>query len=284
MSLAAPADSGSRIWQELRRHTQARIGLGRAGDAQPTRSVLEFRAAHALARDAVRQPFDIGLLAQQVTGVGLGEPVAVTSRASGREEYLRRPDLGRLPNDLSEIPCSTAQVGFVLCDGLSPAALTEHGVALLRALTDVVGAHRTLAAPVIATGARVALGDHIGQAMGVETVVVLIGERPGLSVASSLGLYLTHLPRPGRTDAERNCVSNVHPPDGLGYREAARVIDALITGARQLGRSGVDLKAVSVGALDGSGPDPFGGPSFASPSSSLAEPPDRTTPDQHPVS
>ncbi|MGB3332727.1 MAG: ethanolamine ammonia-lyase subunit EutC [Mycobacterium sp.] len=254
-SVAKPTESQD-LWQELRRHTQARIGLGRSGDAQPTRSVLEFRAAHALARDAVRQPFDVGRLAQRVADVGLGEPVAVTSRASSREEYLRRPDLGRLPEDLAEIPCSTAQVGFVLCDGLSPSALTEHGVALLRALTDVVGAHRTIAAPVIATGARVALGDHIGQAMGVQTVVVLIGERPGLSVASSLGLYLTHRPRPGRTDAERNCVSNVHPPDGLSYLEAARVIDALITGARRLGRSGVDLKATSVALLDGScGPD-----------------------------
>ena len=247
-SLAEPPGD---IWQDLRRHTQARIGLGRTGDAQTTRSVLEFRAAHALARDAVRRPFDVELLSQQVAEVGLGEPVVVTGRASGREEYLRRPDLGRLPNDLSRIPCSTAQVGFVLCDGLSPAALTEHGVALLRALAEVVGAHRTIAAPVIATGARVALGDHIGQAMGVETVVVLIGERPGLSVATSIGLYLTHLPRPGRSDAERNCVSNVHPPDGLGYTAAARVVDALITGARGLGRSGVDLKAVSAGAFDG---------------------------------
>ncbi|WP_046300189.1 ethanolamine ammonia-lyase subunit EutC [Mycobacterium sp. UM_Kg27] len=271
MSLVAEPEED--IWQSLRRHTQARIGLGRSGDAQPTRSVLEFRAAHAVARDAVRQPFGVEHLARQVAAVGLGEAVAVTSRASSREEYLRRPDLGRLPSDLSEIPCSAAQVGFVLCDGLSPAALTEHGVPLLRALTDVVGAHRTVAAPVIATGARVALGDHIGAAMGVQTVVVLIGERPGLSVASSLGLYLTHLPRPGRTDAERNCVSNVHPPDGLGYFEAARVIDALITGARQLGRSGVDLKAPSVDALHGPGPRPCGGPSFASPSSSLAEPP-----------
>lgn len=243
MSLAEPPGPVD-IWQNLRRHTRARIGLGRSGDAQPTRSVLEFRAAHALARDAVHQPFDVGRLARQVAQVGLGEPVVVTSRANGREEYLRRPDLGRLPRDISEIPCCAAEVGFVLCDGLSPAALTEHGVPLLRALADVMGAHRTIAAPVIATGARVALGDHIGQAMGVQTVVVLIGERPGLSVAASIGLYLTHLPRPGRTDAERNCVSNVHPPDGLGYTEAARVIDDLITGARSLGRSGVDLKAV----------------------------------------
>ncbi|MEB3034428.1 ethanolamine ammonia-lyase subunit EutC [[Mycobacterium] nativiensis] len=243
------------IWQGLRRHTQARIGLGRSGDAQPTRSVLEFKAAHALARDAVRQPLDVQRFASDIAGLGLGEPAVVTSRATGREEYLRRPDLGRLPADLGEIPCGEAEVGFVMCDGLSSAALTQHGVPLLRALADVVGAHRSIAPPVIATRARVALGDHIGQAMGVQTVVVVIGERPGLSVAASLGLYLTHLPRPGRTDAERNCVSNVHPPEGLGYTEAARVIDALIDGARRLGRSGVDLKAPSIGALDPAAPD-----------------------------
>jgi len=231
------------IWQGLRRHTQARIGLGRSGDAQPTRSVLEFRAAHALARDAVRRPLDVDHLVRGVAGLGLGEPVVVTSRATGRQEYLRRPDLGRQPADLSAIPCSQAEVGIVLCDGLSSAALAEHGVPLLRALADVIGEHRSIAAPVIATRARVALGDHIGQAMGVQTVIVVIGERPGLSVAASLGMYLTHLPRPGRTDAERNCVSNIHPPEGLGYTEAARVVDALIDGARRLGRSGVELKA-----------------------------------------
>ena len=94
----------------------------------------------------------------------------------------------------------------------------------------------------IATSARVALGDHVGAALGVRTLLVLIGERPGLSVADSLGVYLTHEPRPGRADAERNCVSNIHPPEGLGYAAAARVVAGLVDGARRLGRSGVDLK------------------------------------------
>ena len=215
--------------------------------------MLEFRAAHALARDAVHAALDTQALAADITDIGIGDPAIVNSRASSRGEYLRRPDLGRLPADLSGIPNSGAELGFVLCDGLSPAALMEHGAALLRMLVDITGTRASIAPPVIATQARVALGDHIGQAMGVQTVVVLIGERPGLSVVASIGIYLTHLPRPGRTDAERNCVSNVHPPDGLGYLEAARITDALITGARHLGRSGVDLKDTSADALGTAG-------------------------------
>jgi ethanolamine ammonia-lyase small subunit len=103
---------------------------------------------------------------------------------------------------------------------------------------------------VIATQARVALGDHIGQSLGVSTVLVLIGERPGLSVADSLGIYLTHRPSPGRTDADRNCISNIHPPDGLDYRAAAAIAGALVAGARQLGRSGIALKDTSRAELD----------------------------------
>jgi ethanolamine ammonia-lyase small subunit len=166
----------------------------------------------------------------------------VRSRARDRAEYLRRPDLGRLPEDLSGLPNTTADVGFVLCDGLSALALQAHGAAMLAALVHALPAELTLAPPVIATQARVALGDHIGAALGVRTLIVLIGERPGLSVADSLGLYLTHRPEPGRTDADRNCVSNIHPPEGLGYAAAAAVIRSLVLGARALGRSGVDLK------------------------------------------
>lgn len=233
------------LWQSLRRSTQARIGLGRCGDGQPTSSVLEFKAAHALARDAVHQPLDVAALSAQVTALGLGDPAVVTSRAQNRSEYLRRPDLGRLPADLNPITPSGADIGLVLCDGLSPTALTHHGAALVEALVAALSDRFTIAPPVIATEARVALGDHIAQAMGVQTVVVLVGERPGLSVAASVGLYLTYLPRPGRTDAERNCVSNVHPPEGLGYAAAAEVVAGLVAGARRLGRSGVVLKDTS---------------------------------------
>ncbi|MBF6181159.1 ethanolamine ammonia-lyase subunit EutC [Nocardia otitidiscaviarum] len=241
------------FWNTLRSATQSRIGLGRAGDALPTARVLEFRAAHAAARDAVHLPMDIAALVPHIEAIGLGTPAVVRSRAADRPEYLRRPDLGRLPHDLTPVPHSGADIGFVLADGLSPRALMDHGAPLLAALASELAEHYSLAPPVIATQARVALGDHIASAQGVRTLIVLIGERPGLSVADSLGIYLTHHPRPGRTDADRNCVSNIHPPEGLGYEQAARVVAGLVAGARRLGRSGVDLK-------DTSRADPLTGP------------------------
>ena len=210
----------------------------------PTARVLEFRLAHAIARDAVHDPLDVDALLGELLP-SLGQPVVVTSRAADRAEYLRRPDLGRLPADLSAVPPTGADVGFVLADGLSARALQTHGPALLAALVEALPPTLTLAPPVIATQARVGLGDHIGAALGVQTVLVLIGERPGLSVADSLGIYLTHQPRPGRADSDRNCVSNVHAPGGLPYEVAARVVSGLIAGARQLGRSGVTLKDTS---------------------------------------
>ncbi|WP_306363542.1 ethanolamine ammonia-lyase subunit EutC [Nocardia sp. CC227C] len=233
------------FWDSLRSATQSRIGLGRAGDALPTARVLEFRAAHATARDAVHLPMDISALVPRIEAVGLGTPTVVRSRAADRPEYLRRPDLGRLPHDLTAVPHSGADIGFVLADGLSPRALMDHGAPLLSALAAQLAEYYSLAPPVIATQARVALGDHIASAQGVRTLIVLIGERPGLSVADSLGIYLTHHPRPGRTDADRNCVSNIHPPEGLGYEQAARVVAGLVAGAHRLGRSGVALKDTS---------------------------------------
>ncbi|OBG81088.1 ethanolamine ammonia-lyase [Mycobacterium sp. NS-7484] len=233
------------FWDELRKTTQARIGLGRAGNALPTRRVLELSAAHAAARDAVHVPLDVDRLREALLDVGIGEPTVVTSKATSRDEYLRRPDLGRQPAEGMSVPDSGADIGFVLADGLSPTALDRHGVALLTALVAELKGRHTLAPPVIATQARVALGDHIGAQAHVRTLLVIIGERPGLSVADSLGIYLTHLPMPGRTDADRNCISNIHPPDGLGYAEAARVAAGLVDGALALGRSGVDLKDTS---------------------------------------
>lgn len=234
-----PADD---VWGALRLTTQARIGLGRTGNSLPSYRVLEFKAAHSAARDAVHVALDAEVLAAQIDTLGLGTPAHVRSRAADRGEYLRRPDLGRLPEDLSAVPHSGADIGIVLADGLSPRALADHGANLLGALgAEFADAYR-LAPPVIATQARVALGDHIGAALGVSMLLMVIGERPGLSVADSLGIYLTYLPRPGRTDADRNCISNIHPPGGLDYATAARIAAALVTGARRLGRSGVDLK------------------------------------------
>ena len=246
----ADTDSGLTFWDGLRTLTQARIGLGRAGDALPTRQVLEFATAHARARDAVHTALDVAACSARVAALGLGEPVHVPSRARDRAEYLRRPDLGRLPSEgsISLLPGAGRNgpaIGMVLADGLSARALTEHGPPLLGALMELLRPRYSIAVPVVATQARVALGDHIGAALGVTTVLVLIGERPGLSVADSLGIYLTHRPRPGVTDADRNCVSNIHPPEGLDYRRAAEVTAGLIAGAHRLGRSGVELKDMS---------------------------------------
>lgn len=247
------------FWDGLRQTTQARIGLGRSGNALSTRDVLELAAAHAAARDAVHIPLDTHRLAAAIADVGIGRPAVVTSQASSRDEYLRRPDLGRLPADLAAVATAPADIGFVLADGLSPTALMHHGAPLLRALVEEFGDRYTLAEPVIATQARVALGDHIAERGQYTTLLVIIGERPGLSVADSLGIYLTHRPRPGCTDADRNCISNIHPPDGLGYREAARIAGGLVAGARQLGRSGVSLKDTSRGvAVEGQGLDELG--------------------------
>lgn len=245
-----PADVAVReFWDDLRKTTQARIGLGRAGNALPTRQVLDLAAAHAAARDAVHIPLDVEELRGAVRSVGIGDPVLVTSRAGDRDEYLRRPDLGRQPAESIDIAEHPADIGFVLADGLSPTALNHHGAALLTALVATLKDRYSLAPPVIATQARVALGDHIGARQGVRTLLVMIGERPGLSVVDSLGIYLTHLPRPGRPDADRNCISNIRPPGGLGYADAARVAASLVGGALELGRSGVDLKDTSRGAL-----------------------------------
>ena len=251
-----PADGV--FWDALRTTTQSRIGLGRTGDALPTRRVLEFAAAHAAARDAVHQPLDADDLVARARDLGLGEPVVVTSRAADRGEYLRRPDLGRVPVDLSGLRTvadgAAADVALVLADGLSPRALTDHGVELAAAILSALPPDVTVAPPVVATQSRVALGDHVARALGARTLLVLIGERPGLSVADSLGIYLTHRADPedfgaGVTDAHRNCISNIHPPEGLGYTDAARIAAGLVVGARRLGRSGVDLKDTSRGAL-----------------------------------
>lgn len=252
---ASEKRSGSRIsteralWDRLRLRTQSRIGLGRAGDALDTAAVLDLGAAHAAARDAVHSGVDVEHLVDGLTALGFDHVQRACSLAPDRATYLRRPDLGRQVADLDHLQPCPADLGIVVADGLSARAVTEHAVAtvaaLLRALPDAI----TVAPPVVATQARVALGDHVAARLGVESVIVLIGERPGLSVADSLGAYLTHKVRPGMADSMRNCVSNIHPPDGLGYERAAAILVALLLGARQLGRSGVDLKDTSVDAV-----------------------------------
>lgn len=245
----------SDFWEPLRATTSARIGLGRAGNAVPTAELLAFGAAHAAARDAVHLPLDLDRLVDGLRELGLGEPVVVPSAAADRATYLTRPDLGRMPAADAVLSASVpggperVDLAIVVADGLSAAAVHAHAVELLRVLVPMLGAF-TVATPVVATNARVALGDHLGQALGADLVLVLIGERPGLSASDSLGAYLTWAPAPGIQDSARNCVSNIRPPHGLDHDTAARTILSLIAGAKQLGATGIRLKDVS-GKLPG---------------------------------
>lgn len=239
------------LWKTLRTVTPARLGLGRAGDALPTAALLQLDLARAAARDAVQGTLEVDDLRAGLSALGLPPAGIVRSRAADgsadRATYLSRPDLGRLPDDddLADLRKSATgvDIALVLADGLSATALNRHGVPLVSALIAALDPTLAVAPPVLASQARVAIGDHIAAALGATTVIVLIGERPGLSSVDSVGLYLTHLPAPGvTTDAQRNCISNIRPPHGLGYAEAAVACADLITGVRELGRSGVAVK------------------------------------------
>lgn len=224
----------------LRGATQARIGLGRAGNGLPTAPLLAFQLSHARARDAVHDVLDTTLLAEQLDGC---ETLIVDSRAGDRAIFLQRPDLGRSlePASAAHLVRGEYDAVFVLADGLSATAIHVHAAALLGFVIERLAGWR-IAPLVLARQARVALGDDIGAALGAAQVVMLIGERPGLSSADSLGAYLTWDPRPGRRDSERNCISNIRPPHGLSYDAAARKLSWLMSEARSRRLSGVALK------------------------------------------
>jgi ethanolamine ammonia-lyase small subunit len=247
--VADPArDSAQDPWARLRQATAARIGLGRSGDALPLKAVLDFQLAHAQARDAVHTALDVEALADQLAPLPV---LRVRSAAVDRGLYLRRPDLGRrlAPECRELLSPAGKDVVFVIGDGLSARAVQHHAVPLLREclerLRDI-----SVAPVVIATQARVALGDEIGHLLGARLCAVLIGERPGLSVADSLGVYLTHAPKPGRADSERNCISNIHGAGGLSYPAAADKLVWLMRQALIRGLTGVRLKD-DAGALPG---------------------------------
>jgi ethanolamine ammonia-lyase small subunit len=233
-------------WAALRTHTAARIALGRSGASLPTAELLRFGLAHAQARDAVHATFDAAAVRAALAGAGF-ESIEVESAAGDRATYLRRPDLGRRLSAAgaarlagqSREPCDIA---VVIGDGLSAAAANGHAAPLVIALHEWLAASALSFAPVVlAHQARVALGDEIGQVLRARLVVMLVGERPGLSSPDSLGAYLTLEPKPGCSDAQRNCVSNIRP-QGLPIEEAARKIAWLVLAARQRGLTGVALK------------------------------------------
>lgn len=246
MSREDPAVVVANPWQELRRFTRARIALGRSGNSLPTGEVLRFSLAHAQARDAVHVPLDASLLRKGLES--LGHPVLqVASRAADRQAYLLRPDYGRrLAREsvaaLDGAPLRPCDLLFVLADGLSPQAVQRHALPVLAQMEPLLRDGWRTGPVVVATQARVALGDEIGALLGAEIVAVMIGERPGLSSPDSLGIYLTYAPRIGRTDAERNCISNIRL-EGLSYPAAAGELQRLLESARRFRASGIALTA-----------------------------------------
>lgn len=231
-------------WTELRTHTRARIALGRSGAGLPTAELLRFGVAHAQARDAVHMPLDVAALHGELTAHGF-DAIELTSSAGERTTYLQRPDLGRRLSDhgaaaLRAYPDKGGAIVCVIGDGLSARAVQRHALALLLELRARL--EPKLGAPIVlARQARVALGDQIGELLHAALVIMLIGERPGLSSPDSLGAYLTWAPRVGCVDSQRNCVSNIRP-EGLRYGEAAHKIAWLAQAALARRVSGVALK------------------------------------------
>lgn len=239
-------------WQGLRAYTDARIGLGRAGISLPTRQQLDFQLCHARARDAVHLPLDIPALTEGLAALLPLAPIALHSQAVDRHTYLQRPDLGRRLDEasrtrLAERAGATTEafdLALVVVDGLSSLGIQSHALPFIKALLADLARDRqdwTLAPPCMVEQGRVAIGDEIGSLLNARCVVVLIGERPGLSSPDSVGLYLTWNPRLGLTDAARNCISNVRPA-GLVMEEASRRLLYLLKESRRLSLSGVQLK------------------------------------------
>src|SRR5579862_6944135 len=224
----------------LREFTPARVGLGRTGVSQQARDVLAFQLAHARARDAVHANMDAAGLEASIASM-TASVLRLHSAAADRATYLQRPDLGRQLDEKSRealrgVKASGFDLGLIVADGLSALAAERHAPALLAEWLPRLVDWRLAPICIVEQG-RVAIGDEIGFALGAELSVVLIGERPGLSSADSLGAYITWRPRPGRTDAERNCISNIRA-EGLSYREAADQLMHCLATARRRGLTG----------------------------------------------
>ena len=233
--------------QVLRQFTNARIALGRAGTSLPIKANLDFQLAHALARDAVSIPLDFDALTQQLSA--FHPVIPLQSQVENHPEYLQRPDKGRLLNVASikklqslKEKADKPDIIIIVADGLSSTAIANHASALLNTLIPELQKSGFAIAPIcLVKYARVAIGDPIGEIANARMSVVLIGERPGLSSPDSMGVYFTYQPKIGNTDAQRNCISNIHS-EGLDYRLAINKLMFLVSEASCLKFSGVNLK------------------------------------------
>ncbi len=244
-SPADPTKSGTSPlarWADLRDFTPARVALGRAGNGMPTAAHLAFQADHAQARDAVHAALDVPGVQADLAEASFAN-VAVHSAAPDRRTFLLRPDLGRRLRlaDRAILPETPGAMLFVICDGLSATGVRRHAVPLLARVIPALTGACPIAPVVVAEQGRVALGDEIGELMRADAVAVLIGERPGLSSPDSLGVYLTWRPRIGRSDAERNCISNIRP-EGMAIEAAADKLLWLIRAMWRMRLTGIDLK------------------------------------------
>jgi len=227
---------------QLRALTPARVALGQTGVSQRTTDLLDFQRAHAQARDAVHARLEVAPLAAELAAVTGLQVIRLHSAAKDRAAYLKRPDLGRRLDEASRASLLAGEydLSLIVADGLSAIAVERHVPTLLQHLIPQLTDWR-LAPLVVVEQGRVAIGDEIGSALGAQMSVVLIGERPGLSSPDSLGAYITWSPAPGRTDAERNCISNVRA-GGLTYIHAAAQLNFYLTEARRRQLSGISLK------------------------------------------
>jgi ethanolamine ammonia-lyase small subunit len=242
-------------WAGLKAFTAARIALGRTGTAEPLQAMLQFRLAHAHARDAVHQALDQQVLLHELQA--LQQPVfLLQTQAGNRHEYLQYPHRGRRlhaasVNELTAFNSPGYDVCLVIADGLSATAIHRHAIPVLTLLLPLFEKAGLSVAPVcLVQQGRVAIGDETGSLLQARLVAVLIGERPGLTSPDSMGVYLTYHPTAGLTDESRNCISNIRP-EGLGYAAAAEKIAFLINESLRLQLSGVKLKDGSVDELTG---------------------------------
>lgn len=236
--------SDESAWEKLKSYTDARIALGRSGGSLPTSELLKFRKDHALAKDAVWTELDVKLLEREIEGLQLST-VKLSSQATDRLAYIKRPDLGRKLDQpsidkIASFPKTEHDISIILADGLSAQAISLHAIPFLKEFLPTISAY-SLAPICLVNQGRVAISDEIGELFSSKISIILIGERPGLSSPYSMGIYLTYNPKAGNTDEKRNCISNIRT-GGLPYAYAAGKLAFLTSEAIRLKLSGVNLK------------------------------------------